>query len=545
MALNLNGTTQRALALITPSSSTATYTFVCYWKPTSAPAAVQDVFGLCRSTNNFRREHMIAVRGDQAGDPIASHAYSGSAEQYATGGNVIVGDWNAIVLTKTTTLGSGNTETALIYANSTTGVSHSFTSVSGVCDALSVGAVQNNGPWTNFAEGAVAHIAYYDGAVLNATDIAALINKTATPNTLPSNTTPTYYRRLVGDTTTGVGAATLTLTGSPTVDSVDPLSNTTLTDIDGDEVLFDGQTNATFTGTSLSSVNNILVTSSNTSNNQSWTVSNVTATSGTIDSATRGNLPYTDVNHSLLASVRNGSTILAGLAISLTPPTGYVTYPVTNADANKTVGDSALAGLGTIPANSQVKVPTTVTISGTPYTVQYDLSPSGNWTGLITVVGYVVNTNVSLSGAEYFPGNSVWENLPITLTPKNPAPILSAVSATASDETTISYSVTTDTAGGIMYVYASQSPTASASTVKTNGTQTAVISSGAISGLISVSGGEGTYYLHFVHTASIDSIVYDSSGVNLESSSSNQEIYSSVSNAISEVFTSAFSNSIH
>lgn len=187
-------------------------------------------------------------------------------------------------------------------------------------------------------------------------------------------------------------------------------STSTITDIDGDEIVVDSQSNVPYTGTNLLNISDILVKSTNTSQTSVWSLANKTSTGGTINTASRNNLPYTDVNHSITAYIRDGLIELSGLGITFNPPAGFVTLAVSDINANKTVGESGLAGLGTIPSYSQVKLPTT--IEG--HTPDYEMVGT-DWTGRLSFSDWFPPT-VNITTSEYRPGDTgVWESLPLTL----------------------------------------------------------------------------------------------------------------------------------
>jgi len=186
---------------------------------------------------------------------------------------------------------------------------------------------------------------------------------------------------------------------------------TSLTSISGDDILVDGETLSSYVGTGLSAANDIRVTNNGDSVTATWSISGQTATGGIISAATRGNLPYTDTNHVLTAYVRDVTpSNLASRTITLQVPSGYVTYQLDEASAIKTLGDSGLYGIGTIPVKSQVKLP--VSYSGN--TINYELI-SGIWTGRISFASFIIPTSITLNG-EYRPGDTgVWQNLTMVL----------------------------------------------------------------------------------------------------------------------------------
>lgn len=214
-----------------------------------------------------------------------------------------------------------------------------------------------------------------------------------------------------------------------------------LTDVDGDETIYPGQANVSYTGTGLSTAASARLSSTNTSATSSMALSGVSGTGGTIDAISLGTgVPYTDANHALTLDIRSASASLATIAVTVSPEAGYAVYPVSTATANTVVGESALAGVGTIPANSQAKIPTTVTISGTAYTLTPELS-SGYWTGRLTIAGYAGTAPGSVTGA-YLPGGGVWEALPLTLqVADTTAPTLSSATInTAGAQITLAFS---------------------------------------------------------------------------------------------------------
>lgn len=189
-------------------------------------------------------------------------------------------------------------------------------------------------------------------------------------------------------------------------------STPTLTSVSGDNVVVRDEVSFSYVGSNLEDVDNVLVSSTNTAQTQEWAVTGVSGSGGTVTSAIRGNLPFTTANHTLSFSVRDISdVVLATRAIAFNPPSGFTAYALSDAQANKTLYESFLAGLGTIPANSQIVVPNA--ISGNAMTLELS---SGFPTGRVSFASYIPPTDVTFN-IDYRPGDTgVWETIPVTLT---------------------------------------------------------------------------------------------------------------------------------
>lgn len=115
-----------------------------------------------------------------------------------------------------------------------------------------------------------------------------------------------------------------------------------------------------------------------------------------------------------MAETRFGSAVHPGGGTRFGSPdyaplAGFLLLLVSDATANKTVGQSALAGLGTIPAGSAVRVPESV--SG--HAPAYEMSGE-YWTGRIGFADWLPAGDVEFAGAQYRPGAAgAWESLPI------------------------------------------------------------------------------------------------------------------------------------
>lgn len=216
-----------------------------------------------------------------------------------------------------------------------------------------------------------------------------------------------------------------------------PTGSGTLTDIDGDESVYPGQSNVSYTGTGLSTAASARLKSTATTETSSMTITPTGdgSTAGVIDLFSLGaGVPYTDSDHTLtLELLTSGSALVASIGITVVPEAGFAVYKVSEAKANKTAGQSALAGLGTIPAFSQAKIPTSITMAGDSYTLTPELD-AGEWTGRLTIEGYTGSAPGSITGA-YLPGAGVWESLPLVLQVEDTAaPTLLSVEIGASGD---------------------------------------------------------------------------------------------------------------
>lgn len=151
---------------------------------------------------------------------------------------------------------------------------------------------------------------------------------------------------------------------------------------------------------------------------QSLAISSVTDTGCSIDAVTLGKMPYTDADHSIKLQILNASNaVLAERIITLLPPAGYALMTAADADA---LAGAALGVLKPLPARSQVLMPATVTHGGSSRAVEYELSASGNWTGVVSLGLYQPATSVSLASGTYRAGDATdaaggWEALDLTL----------------------------------------------------------------------------------------------------------------------------------
>lgn len=205
--------------------------------------------------------------------------------------------------------------------------------------------------------------------------------------------------------------------------------STGITSVGEDNTIADGDTGITVIGTGLNSVSGVRLSSTNTSEVANLSVTSVTVSSLLIEDINYGaGVPYTDDNHNITLGVIVGGISVASVAVTFNPPEGFIVLPILEEDINRTEGMSALYDLPIVPVNSQVKVPTSITVAGSTYSIEYEKSDAGNWTGGIAVTGFEVSSSISITGAEYLLAGGTWEPLTIVLATEESVPVIGTVS---------------------------------------------------------------------------------------------------------------------
>ncbi len=289
MSRSLDGSTQYGISTVDLFSDTADYSIVVWYKPDDATRE-QFIFGQDRSTS-FPRCNGAGYRGDQAGDPSAYFAETGSSIR-SDGDTPTLDDWNITVITKESGV-AGN-----IYTNS---VTPSVTSFAGAgindVDSVVVGMFRTSGTTGALFSGLVAHAAIWD-KILTAGEIANLITDLDVPNTVAvGNLTEYWAFDESGSTDTGDNATVITWTGSPSQVADDPLaSGPTITDINTTNNVFPGQS-AVITGTGFEAVQGTgtVVMGGVTQTVTSWADTSITIT------VVQGNMDYNN-DHSLVVT---------------------------------------------------------------------------------------------------------------------------------------------------------------------------------------------------------------------------------------------------
>lgn len=196
-----------------------------------------------------------------------------------------------------------------------------------------------------------------------------------------------------------------------------------ITSIGFDNEVLEDEDAFSYVGTELEDTDHLRISSTNTTVTQEWATASETATGGMVDSALRGQLPFTDINHVLTVTAEDSGDVgIASRTFTFVPfnaedvLVNMVVLPVAEAYADRTSG-SALQSLPTIPALSQCIMPPWVLVEGVEHTIVYEMV-SGHWTGRISVPTAVITVSTNRDG-EYRPApNGPWEALPVTLNPE-------------------------------------------------------------------------------------------------------------------------------
>jgi len=330
MALSLNGTTQYANVAGTQLSSVNNIWTISAWFRPAALTSVMNVFGWNRTSDSAYRGDQIVVRGNQSGDNVAL-AYS-DTDSFANGSSTTLNTWYLCIISKTTT--GSSSQSYNIYLNSTTPVTYTgLTSGMPTVAELTIGARKNSSTAGRYFSGNVAHIAVWDNYNLSNTEISDLMGATKRPDAIA--TTPTYYRRLVSDSTTGVGETTLTLFNSPTFSSLDPItSSPNIISVDGDNIITVDQQNVTINGEVLgNAISAKIKTGTREVSVLNYTQSNTSPTFNTpnLSSFLSSNVKF---GSTATLSLVNSTSEITNTTITVNAPAGYKTAIVFDASQN-------------------------------------------------------------------------------------------------------------------------------------------------------------------------------------------------------------------
>lgn len=153
-----------------------------------------------------------------------------------------------------------------------------------------------------------------------------------------------------------------------------------ISDIDGDEVVYDGQAGVAVSGAVMGAVTDAWLTDGTIQTAQAFT--GLSSSGLTITAITRGNLPYSDANHSHSLVLDDGENT-ASLALQLTPPPGFITYPVLLSTFLTTPESVGRLFTGSVEDHAQIKYPSSYDDAGTPRALTWATDGSGNATGVL------------------------------------------------------------------------------------------------------------------------------------------------------------------